>query len=417
LCRMKRADCVESPAPAEMAPGNAAPARFVSPERVDRSQLEQAVTWFDAARGRPEREIGRNIDDESWPAIPITHKDDLRTRLRAYPETGRWIAELRSSGTTAAPVVSPWSEADERVAEATAREIHGLCPSVDGARCAVIAPDPSLAVAHSMCREIQLSGGLPCLIAPQDPRSLAAALVGEGIEVLFTLPLVASRLGEYFHATRGGTPAQIRLVFCGGDVLSPARQALLAQLWDARVINLFGCSELFGPVAGPSEHADPFAWHCGPVAVEVINRSTGSPCRIGERGVMVLTTLWPKASPLLRYWTDDIVEVTAAAVHSGAFGFHYVGRHPSILGIGHREVALRDIDDALLGMGGCGSEWAVWQAGDTVRIEAEMTDPSATAVRSVSDLLREMICARLEFAPCAPGSLPRATPKFVVLRD
>jgi phenylacetate-coenzyme A ligase PaaK-like adenylate-forming protein len=394
-----------------------ASAIFLWPVDTDRSQLEAAVGWFDGVRGRTPRRIGTNIDDESWRAIPITRKADLRAELRAYPETGRWIAKLRSSGTTADPVVSPWSEVDQQVGDETARAIHALCPSISGARCAVIAPDPALAVAHSMCREIQVSGGVPRLIPPDDPETLCGKIIDEQIDVLFTLPLVASRLGTYFHATRGGTPAAIRLLFCGGDVLSPARQAMLAAMWDARVINLFGCSELFGPIAGPSEHGSPLAWRCGPVAVEVVDPCTLATCGIGERGVMVLTTLWPKASPLLRYWTDDIVEVTATASATKSFGFQYVGRPPSILDTGRRQIALRDIDDALLATGRCGSEWVVGQTRDKVHVEAEMLDRSSDAVAHVRELLSEMTGVPIEFVPAKPGSLMRVGPKFSVVRE
>jgi hypothetical protein len=70
----------------------------------------------------------------------------------------------------------PWcrSAADQEIADATARSIRGLCPSIDGARCTVIAHDLSLAVAHSMRREIFLSGGVQRLITPEDPETVVS---------------------------------------------------------------------------------------------------------------------------------------------------------------------------------------------------------------------------------------------------
>lgn len=376
------------------------------PESVSSADLEKAAAWFAEARGKD--------GQQAWGGCQFTRKPDLRAELRPYPQTGNWLASLSSSGTTAEPVVSPWSQADRQVADVTAREVHRECPPLDGLRCAVIAPNPHLAVAHSMCRQIELSGGAPVMVRPGDPEAMCRTLSEDGIAAVFTLPLVASRLGEYFHGARGGTPPDIRFVFCGGDVLSPARQDMLAQIWSARVFNMFGCSELFGPLAGPSEHGAPLVWRCAPVAIEVLDQSSLAACGAGERGVVVLTTLWPKASPLLRYWTDDIVDVVETASVTGTFAFHYVGRPPSMLNIGSAQVALRDIDDILLGSGLCSSEWSIRQAAGDISIAAEMPSRSIDAVKRVAKALDELIGAPVEFVPKEPGSLPRRSPKFTV---
>lgn len=391
-------------------------ATFVSPSDVDHGVLMKAAEWFAQARRKPRRATSTDLEIAQWSAIPFTRKDDLRTALRPYPECGRWIAQLSSSGTTADPVVSPWSEADEQVADATIRAIHALCPSIERARCAVIAPTHTLAAAYSMYREIELSGGIPFFIRSLDPETVCAAVLDNGVEVVFTLPLVASRIGEYFTATRGSTPADIRLLFCGGDVLSPARQLMLANMWDAEVFNMFGCSELFGPVAGPATHGKPFRWRCEPVAVEVIDPVTLSACEVGDRGVMVLSTLWPKASPLLRYWTDDTVEVVDTSSAAGTFAFDYYGRPPSMLSFAGRQVPLRDIDEVLLSCGRCGSEWTVCESRQGLLFEVEMPRRSTAAARQVHDSLHEMIGAPVELTIRQPGALPRAAPKFSVLR-
>jgi phenylacetate-CoA ligase len=390
------------------------PATFVSPRHVDGVTLAKAMTWFAQARGQDLRGVPADLDRHYWRSVPFTRKPDLRVQLQPYPQSGSWITSLSSSGTTADPVVSPWSKADELVADATVRAIHAFCPSIEDARCAVIAPSPSMAVAYSMLREIKLSGGVPLLIPPRNPEALGRTLVDQGIEVVFTLPLVASRIGEHLTATRGAPPADIRLLFCGGDVLSPARQSMLAHMWDAVVLNMFGCSELFGPIAGPGEHGGPLAWRCEHVAVEVINPATLLPCAIGDRGVIVLSTLWPKASPLLRYWTDDIVQLIDIDSAAGTFAFEYVGRPPSILNFASKQISLRDIDETLLSHGRCTSEWSIHRTPDRVVIEAEMPQREPTVVRSAQEALCENVGIQVELVPKEPGSLPRVMPKLKV---
>ena len=387
---------------------------FVSPGKLENARLTEAMGWFDRAQGRTSARAITEVDDASWRSVAFTRKPELRGAVRPYPETGRWIASLHSSGTTAEPVFSPWSEFDQQIADTTAREIHARCPSIRGARCAVIAPGPPLAVAHFMLREIEISGGLPCLVEPGEPATIWRTLVDNGIEVVFTLPLVASRLGEYFQATHHRSPAGIQLVFCAGDVLSPARQAMLAAIWDARVLNMFGCSELFGPLAGPAQAGQPLWWRCEPVAVEVINPVSLQPCAAGERGVLVVTTLWPKARPLLRYWTDDTIEIAQIDTGGGGFAFHFIGRPPSMLQTNCGQVALCDIDTVVLGCGVCGQEWSVHQSADGVCVHTEMLTRSPGAVRRLTAALAEIIGGPVELIATEPGSLPRATPKFRV---
>jgi phenylacetate-coenzyme A ligase PaaK-like adenylate-forming protein len=271
-----------------------------------------------------------------------------------------------------------------------------------------------LAVTHFMLREIEVAGGYARLIEPADPETIWRTLLDDGISVVFTLPLVASRLGEYHHVTRRHPPEGFKAVFCGGDVLSPARQAMLAQLWRARVLNMFGCSELFGPLAGPGEAHGPLRWGAESVAVEVLHPVTRTPCGAGDRGVLVLTTLWPKARPLLRYWTDDVVEIVHTAARNGEFSFHYLGRPHTMLTTAGGPVALRDLDDVLLGSGLCLSEWRISHRGDAVRIEAE-TVAGGTDIRHLADALSELLGAATELTPREPGSLPRTVPKFGVL--
>lgn len=388
-------------------------AMFVSPAELQPTRLSQAMTSF--AQARNGAAAAKPYSAESWRNLAFTAKPDLRTDLHAYPGSGRRIALLCSSGTTAEPVFSPWSDVDQQIADHTARQIHSKCPSIEGARCAVIAPDGPMAVVHFMRREIEVCGGIPCLIKPDEPEAMWRRLIDEGVDVAFTLPLLASRLGEYFRATRGQAPEGINLLFCAGDLLSSARQSMLAAMWDAQVFNMFGCSELFGPVAGPAEAGFPLVWQCEPVAVEVIDPATLSPCAPRQRGVLVLTTLWPKASPLLRYWTDDVVEVvTAAGVVDQEFRFNYIGRPPSMLWAAGRQVALLDIDTAMLGSGWCGSEWSITQTPHGICVEAEMRTRGSGKVRALADTLAEIIGAPVELVPREPYSLPRVAPKFTV---
>ena len=146
------------------------------------------------------------------------------------------------------------------------------------------------------------------------------------------------------------------------------------------------------------------------------NPASMSPCGVGERGVLVLTTLWPKATPLQRYWRDDVVAVVQTASGGAVFRFDYIGRPLSMLQTYCGQIALSDIDDLLLGSGWCGPEWSVRHSPDGVCVEAEMLTRAAGAVRNLADALVEIVGGTVELIPKGPGSLPRATPEFRVIR-
>ena len=76
--------------------------------------------------------------------------------------------------------------------------------------------------------------------------------------------------------------------------------------------NIYGLSEIIGPGVAQEDFEErgtgSYIWedHFFP---EVVDRDTGTPLPYGEEGVLVFTTLTKEASPLLRYWTNDICTV------------------------------------------------------------------------------------------------------------
>jgi len=76
--------------------------------------------------------------------------------------------------------------------------------------------------------------------------------------------------------------------------------------------NIYGLSEIIGPGVSQEDHEEKgsgsYIWedHFYP---EIVDRDTGTPLPYGEQGVLVFTTLSREASPLLRYYTNDIASI------------------------------------------------------------------------------------------------------------
>lgn len=90
--------------------------------------------------------------------------------------------------------------------------------------------------------------------------------------------------------------------------LTPRARHNYERYWGATVIDRYGLAESVG---GATE--DPNGWYLfDPVVIpEVVGARTHQPVQEGV-GVLVLTPLYPfqEAQPLVRYWTDDVVEVS-----------------------------------------------------------------------------------------------------------
>jgi phenylacetate-coenzyme A ligase PaaK-like adenylate-forming protein len=99
-----------------------------------------------------------------------------------------------------------------------------------------------------------------------------------------------------------GRDLGIRKVICTGEILSPDTRRVLAEFFDCRIVNEYGCTES-GLLAFECEAGTP---HVIPVAAlpEVVT-STGERVAQGDLGEVVVTDLYGGVLPLLRYRLHD----------------------------------------------------------------------------------------------------------------
>lgn len=124
-------------------------------------------------------------------------------------------------------------------------------------------------------------------------RSLTAYLIDESVDL---------------HATKVRT-----LVFTGGYV-SAATKRRLGQLWNAQVFDRYSMSEVFGGAVQVTPDG-PWTFDVE-VVPEVVHPRTLQPIQHGV-GALLMTSLYPfsQMTPVIRYYTGDLVEV-----EDGAFG-------------------------------------------------------------------------------------------------
>ncbi len=124
----------------------------------------------------------------------------------------------------------------------------------------------------------------------------------------------------------------LELICVHGWHVTPRWQKLLQEFWNAPLGESYGLSEVPGLHAvrcGSCGH-----FHFSPLAVnEVLDLDSDDPVESGV-GRVVSTSLYPlnQTQPLLRYDTEDVIEVVSGQCdQTDRFGFEYLGRKRDIV--------------------------------------------------------------------------------------
>ncbi|HTT62847.1 MAG TPA: AMP-binding protein [Bryobacteraceae bacterium] len=169
---------------------------------------------------------------------------------------------------------------------------------------------------------------LGCLAIPGGGMRSAARLrtiIETAATVLCCTPTYAIRLAEVAAEERIDLGAsRVRTIIVAGEPGGsvPATRSHISNLWGgARVVDHHGMTEI-GPVSyGCPTHRGVLHVIEESYIAEVIDPRTGRPAPRGATGELVLTNLGRLGSPLIRYRTGDIVQLTAAdACACGARG-------------------------------------------------------------------------------------------------
>jgi phenylacetate-CoA ligase len=269
------------------------------------------------------------IDWERWLAIPPTTKEELRAV--AVPEDELWIvpregvAEFwRSGGVTGRPLFYPRTGADI----ADSLDAFARCLAFAG----VNANDTFLCslpigvhpAGQQAVRAAERIGAATIWAgAGNQTASLAQVELAHdlGATVWCGMPSFGLHLAHLAEAS--GRPldrSAVHTLITTAEVLSSPKRRLLERLWGARVVDVFGMSEitLMGAECGrrPGLHVWREVSFC-----EVLDTRTLRPVAPGEMGVLCVTPIGGgRALPFLRWLSGDLVRLEvgcecAAAPH------------------------------------------------------------------------------------------------------
>jgi phenylacetate-CoA ligase len=248
--------------------------------------------------------------------LPFTYKSALRDNypfgLFASPK--EQIARLHcSSGTTGKPIVVGYTKKDLAVfSEVVARSLYTA-----GCR-------PGMLLQNAYGYGL-FTGGLGIHAGAEELGMGILPISGGGTEkqimlmqdfksdVICCTPSYALTLAEAIRS-KGISPEAVSFKYAilGAEPWTESLRKEIEAGLGVKATNIYGLSEVMGPgVAQESvteQGSGSYIWedHFYP---EIVDKATGAVLPYGSQGVLVFTTLTKEATPVVRYWTNDITTI------------------------------------------------------------------------------------------------------------
>lgn len=287
-------------------------------------QLATVLSWAANSEFYQHRFSSRSVpvSRSDFDGLALTTKQDLRDSypfgMLAVPRD-ELATYHESSGTAGQPTPSYYTAGDwTDLAERYARKWVGISAADTFL---VRTPYALMITGHLAQAAGRLRGAT---VVPADNRSLAmpcarVVRVLHDLEVTITwsMPtetlLWAEAARELGHRPGADFPA-LRALFVGGEPLTARRRERISQIWGVPVVEEFGSTET-GSLAGACPQGRMHLW-ADRAIFEVYDPASGrmSPDGAGE---LVVTPLFRRAMPLLRYHLADNVVISYAECECG----------------------------------------------------------------------------------------------------
>lgn len=352
-----------------------------TPETLRRWQLEQAAKTVESAKRNSPffSEHLHTIDAGSiWHAghlhaLPLTNADTLREQAERLLCTGLGqVARVRTvptSGSTGPPKRVWFTEEDQlRTVDFFAHGMWPIAPQ-NGTVAILMSGEKPGSIAqllqHGLARigaEGRVCGRPAGLAGAQKALQGATCAVGLPADLLYLCrKLPHLRLGA---------------VLLSADYIAPAAIAAIQEAWHCRVFCHYGLTETgYGlavqcPAGGGQHirHAD--------FLVEIVHPHTLKPLPPGQEGEIVLTSLQPRALPLVRYRTGDVASLQEGPCPCGC-SLPRLGPVRGRIANLQTPLNIHQLDDLLFALPGVAGYRATFQNGTLhLTIEGALPDES-----------------------------------------
>lgn len=300
-------------------------------------------------------------------ALPLTTKDELR-RAGPYGNLAVPVQEAaqyhESFGTTGEPSASWFARED---LETGGRQLKECGVNLSADDLVLVRFPYAMSLPAFLMQQACLQTGAG--VVPASGRTVVTPyprvldlMQRLGVTVLAGLPREMELLAEAARLL-GRQPTwdypSLRAICVAGELTSDARRRHIETLWGVPVFNMYGSTETAN-IAVMCEHG---TMHVSErdFVVEALKENGKEPVAEGARGYAAITTLSHRATPLLRYFNEDIVSLSSCACpcgRSGAELVHY-GRAKDRMTFGTTTLDAKDVQDAVYSLSPAPDAWLV----------------------------------------------------------
>ena len=378
---------------------------------------------------------------------PVIDKQEMAEDAAVHPPYGTYTAMnneiwaqrgwmmFSSSGTTGAPRVFRYSHIDRELwAWANARALHSMDFRQGDTVFMITGYGPHVwawGVQYALAKM-----GLPTLPGGgMDARARANIVIRYKPTILLCTPSYALHLGRTVEAL-GVDPrtTAVRTLFVAGEpgMSVAATRERIQELWDARLVEFYGCTEASPHVGGFScPHSQPAG---GPVSThlledvqvwETVDPVSRKPQAEGERGLTVCTNLNSESSPQLRFLVGDYAKFdrsrcACGRTHVRALG-SFAGRADDLINLRGIKMFPGQIEHAVRSIAGIGDEFEIVLTTNADGLDVMMVrvehPARAEIAAAVADEIRTRCEVRAEVEVLTPGTLPRTEFKAARVKD
>ena len=356
--------------------------------------------------------------------LPLTTREDLRLN---YPfgmlaVTKERVVRLHtSSGTTGKPKAIFFSKKDvDRAADLIAR-----CLIMTGVKKDDVLQNmmtyglfTGALVMHYGAEKV---GVLVIPAGPGNTKRQIALMQDFKTTTLHLTPSYALYLAGVMH-NEGLDPKKdffLRRAYLGSEPYSEETRNKIEKFFGIDVYNSYGLSEMNGPgVAFECMEKDGMHLWEDNFIMEIIDPDTGEKLPEGEKGELVLTTLYREAMPILRYRTRDIVTIIPGRCKCGRTHrriSRIIGRSDDMIIIRGVNIFPQQIERVLMGIKAVAQNYQiVLEAYDQMTVRVEISkdlfdgrvEHLVNLQNEITEKLRSEILVKPKVELLEPGTLP-----------
>jgi len=230
--------------------------------------------------------------------LPIIDRSDLQSvpfeaRL-TRPRGG--MVERSTSGTTGQPLITARTDAESRILDALMwRQLRAQGIPPEARR---------LSVDLERRREradLEVAGNVLSLWMPESPSMVARVVRSHQVEVLQGTPTCLVEVAELLGPTR------MKGLLTAGEVRTETDVEVLQRAFGVVPLDVYGSNEV-SAVAWECRTRSGYHVNADSVALDVVDEE-GRPTKPGEPGDLIVTALWNRTAPIVRYRLADIASL------------------------------------------------------------------------------------------------------------